>query len=267
MAYDGKGWDGMGWDGTGWGTNIGWDRMGWDGIRRDGTGWGGIGWGGIADHLQWRPHSAGVVFTWMRFCRPNDPAGPLPGPNMWEANSVARRMMRQMWAPVEHFGCGAGGCMRIALCTRAPTLGRVATHTILTMHFSSRTLTNTIKYTATKATHRRRRVALSWGSRDIHTRLLTPPRSDRYARCGLHRIASQENKATLGQCSMTHLLPTHIARPPPTISLTRNSVPSQPLRLKPYAQITEEIGPRCPASRMKITCRKPQSNNAENHTV
>ena len=53
-----------------------------------------------------------------------------------------------------------------------------------------------MKYTATKATYRRRKVTL-WGSRAIHTRLVTPLRSDRSTKRGLHRIASLETKHTL----------------------------------------------------------------------
>ena len=75
-------------------------------------------------------------------------------------------------------------------------------------------ITITIKYTATKAPHRRRKIAL-WGSRAIHTQLVTPLRSDRCTKRGLHRIASLETKHTE---TGSHTLPDrpHLynARPP-----------------------------------------------------
>ena len=102
-----------------------------------------------------------------------------------------------------------------------------------------------------KATHRRRKVAL-WGSRAMHTRLVTPLRSDRCTKHGLHRIASLETKHTE---TGSQLIIKRYKKG--TLTCTEGPTASQSVpngSYGPYAHITS-IGNACGA-KLKARARK-----------
>ena len=93
------------------------------------------------------------------------------------------------------------------------------------------------------ATHRRRKVAL-WGSLAIHTRLLTPLRSDLRTKRGLHIIASRETK---------HIETKSRTRPARPQRLPQNKCNIFSALLLYSRGRYEQIGPRCAASRTHDT--------------